>query len=77
MGSKIKGIRYVSYKNRLRYKISSFVIMRTNLIPSNSLIHAKGGMASDGSSPFPLTDHPAYWSVRRRDSKGIQSWYNQ
>ena len=34
---------------------SSFVVMRTNLFPSDSLTHATGGMESIGSEAVSLT----------------------
>ena len=48
-GSETNGIRFVCCKTVVRHKTSSLVVTKTNLIPSDSLTHAEGGMASDGS----------------------------
>ena len=49
MGSKAEGIRLYLTKKRCDETPSDSVTMRTNLLPSNSLTHANGGMASNGS----------------------------
>ena len=72
------GMRFVPRKKRIGYKISSFVTARTNLIPSNSLIQAEGEMVFDGSKSVSyLTNHPAYCTGSRRESKGVQLWHTR
>ena len=55
-----------------RDEMTSFVVTRTNLVPSfRSLTHTEGGMASvDSESAFSFDlHHHSYWCTRRRDHK--------
>ena len=53
----------------LSFQPFSFADTRTNLLPSNSLTRADGGMASVGSESVSTFDHQSlpYWSTRRRE----------
>ena len=79
MGSKVERIRFTSKKKKrvggCDEITSSFVATWTNLLPSYSLTHADGGMASIVSESVSDQQPLPHWSPRRRGSESSHDNY--